>query len=447
MAKIDARLPKGMRDFLPEDVLKRQYVFGVITDVFKTFGFEPIETPVLEMEETLLGKYGEEAEKLIFHAQHPGGKEELALRYDLTVPLSRYVAMHENDLVLPFRRYHIAPVWRAERPQKGRYREFYQCDADIVGIEDPSADAEVVSVVTTALRRLGFADFSVNINHRQILTGIGIYAGVPAAQLGDLYRSVDKLDKIGLEGVAAELRRSGIEEDAIRRMFALLERREGGRESLGHLRELLGGIEPAQRGIDELEQMADYLDALGVPAENVRIDFAMVRGLSYYTGPIFETIITKPDNLGSVTGGGRYDELIGLFRRQSLPTTGTSLGVERIIDLMDRLDLYPPDLMGTVVEVLVTVFGPELQGETLKLAGELRAGGVRTEAFMQPKKSIGKQVQHADRKGTRVVAFLGSDEIQRGVVNFKRLRDGKEISVPRGEAAQAVRTLLNEGAG
>lgn len=443
MPKIDARLPKGMRDFLPEEVLKRQYVFGVITDVFKTFGFEPIETPVLEMEDTLLGKYGDEAEKLIFHAQHPGGKEELALRYDLTVPLSRYVAMHENDLPLPFRRYHIAPVWRAERPQKGRYREFYQCDADIVGIEEPSADAEIVSLVTTALRRLGFADFSVKVNHRQILAGIGIYAGVPDAQLGDLYRSVDKLDKIGLDGVAAELRASGIAEDVIRRMFTLLERREGGADSLGHLRELLDGIEPAQKGIDDLEQMVAYMDAMGVPPQNVQIDFAMVRGLSYYTGPIFETIITRPDNLGSVTGGGRYDELVGLFRKQSLPTTGTSLGIERIIDLMDRLDLYPPDLTGTVVEALVTVFEPGLQGETLKLASELRAGGIRTEAFMQPKKSIGKQVQYADRKGVRVVVFLGSEEIKNGVVNFKRLGDGTEISAPRAEAVQAVRSLLN----
>ncbi|HML24634.1 MAG TPA: histidine--tRNA ligase [Aggregatilinea sp.] len=444
MPKIDARLPKGMRDFLPEEVLKRQYVFGVITDVFKTFGFEPIETPVLEMEDTLLGKYGDEAEKLIFHAQHPGGKEELALRYDLTVPLSRYVSMHENDLSFPFRRYHIAPVWRAERPQKGRYREFYQCDADIVGIEDPSADAEIVSLVTTALRRLGFADFKVNVNHRQILTGIGIYAGVPDAQLGDLYRSVDKLDKIGIDGVAAELRASGIAEDVITRMFTLLERREGGAESLGWLRELLADIEPAQKGIADLEQMVEYLNVMGVPQENVQIDYAMVRGLSYYTGPIFETVITKPDNLGSVTGGGRYDELVGLFRKQSLPTTGTSLGVERIIDLMDKLDLYPPALTGTVVEALVTVFEPGLQGETLKLANELRAGGVRSEAFMQPKKSIGKQVQYADRKGVRVVAFLGSEEIKNGVVNFKRLGDGTEISAPRAEAVQAVRSLLSE---
>jgi len=442
MATLDARLPKGMRDFLPGEMLKREYVIGVITDVFQTFGFEPIYTPVLEMVETLMGKYGADAEKLIFLAQHPGGKEELALRYDLTVPLSRYVAMHEHDLNIPFRRYHIAPVWRAERPQKGRYREFFQCDADIVGIPEMSADAEIISVVTTALRRLGFADFQVKINNRKILVGIGQYAGVPDSQLGDLYRSIDKLDKIGIDGVQKELRESGIAEDVIRRMMTLLERRDGGMESLGYLRETLAGYDLAQEGAAELEQMVTYMDALGVPAGNVAFDVAMVRGLGYYTGPIFETIITRPDNLGSVTGGGRYDELIGLFRKQSLPTTGTSLGIERIIDLMDLLDLYPPSITGSVVQVLVTVFDESLQAETLRLAADLRAEGIRTEAYMQPRRAIGKQVQYADRKGIPVVAFIGEDEVRQGVVKLKRLSDGVEVVAARAALAEAVRGLL-----
>jgi histidyl-tRNA synthetase len=441
MPPINTRLPKGMRDFLPEDVIKREYVFGVITEVFQAFGFEPIGTPVLEMGETLLGKYGQDAEKLIFHAQHPGGKEELALRYDLTVPLSRYVAMHENELTMPFRRYHIAPVWRAERPQKGRYREFYQCDADIVGIQSVAADAEIVSVVTTVLRRLGFADFSIKVNNRKILTGIGIYAGVPDAQLGDLYRSIDKLDKIGLDGVVRELQQNGIAGDAISRMMSLLERRDSGLAALGHVREELDGIDIAQEGITELEQMVGYMDAMGVPPENVDIDFAMVRGLSYYTGPIFETSITKPDNLGSVTGGGRYDDLIGLFRRESLPNTGTSLGLERIIDLMDLLNLYPPGLT-VVVQVLVTVFDEETQAEALKLANRLRNSGIRTEAYLNPKRAIGRQVQYADRKGVPIVAFLGSDEVAQGIVKLKRLSDGHEVVTPRADAPQTVRALL-----
>lgn len=442
MPQLDARLPKGMRDFLPQEVIRREYVIGVITEVFQTFGFEPIYTPTLELLDTLLGKGGEEADKLIFHAQHPGGKEMLGLRYDLTVPLARYVAMHEHDLTFPFRRYHIAPVWRGDRPQKGRYREFYQCDVDIVGVASMAADAEIISLLITALGRLGFADFTVHINNRKILTGIGIYAGVPDAQLGDLYRSIDKLDKIGLDGVRRELTESGIADDAIGRMMDLLQWREGGLATLGRVREPLRGIEVAQEGITELEQLADYLGALNVPADKVTIDLAMVRGLGYYTGPVYETVITRPDNLGSVTGGGRYDGLVGMFRKESLPTTGSSLGIERIIDLMDLLNLYPPELSSTVVQVLVTVFGEATQAASLALANELRAAGIRTEAYLIPNRSIGKQVQYADRKGARVVAFLGEDEIKAGVVKFKRLRDGLETTVPRAEAAQAVRHLL-----
>ncbi len=442
MTTINARLPKGMRDFLPAEVIKREYVIGVLTEVFQTFGFEPIYTPVLEMRETLLGKYGADAEKLIFHAQHPGGKEELALRYDLTVPLARYAAMHEHQLTFPFRRYHIAPVWRAERPQKGRYREFFQCDVDIVGVASVAADAEIVSVLVTALQKLGFADFTVHLNNRKILTGIGQYAGVPHDQLGELYRSIDKLDKIGLDGVEQELASGGIAKEAVARMMALLQWREGGVETLGQVREQLAGVDSAQEGITELEQMLDYLAAMGVPMEHITVDLAMVRGLGYYTGPIYETVITKPENLGSVTGGGRYDELLGLFRRESLPTTGASFGIERIIGLMDRLDLYPKELATTVVQVLVTVFRPETQSATLALANALRAAGVRAEPYMNPKRSLGKQIQYADRKGAQLVAFLGEEELASNTVKFKRLRDGHEVVVPRSEAVQTVRALL-----
>jgi len=442
MPKIGARLPKGMRDFLPGEVLKREYVIGVITDVFQTFGFEPIYTPTLEMLETLLGKYGEDADKLLFHAQHPGGKEQLGLRYDLTVPLARYVAMHENDLTMPFRRYHIAPVWRGDRPQKGRYREFFQCDVDIVGVASMAADAEIVSLLTTALGRLGFADFTVHINNRKLLTGIGIYAGVPQAQLGDLYRSVDKLDKIGLDGVQKELMASGIASDAIGRMMGLLQHRAGGLDALRQVRAQLAAVPVALEGIGELEQMVEHLGAMNVPESHFTVDLAMVRGLGYYTGPVYETYITKPDNLGSVTGGGRYDELVGMFRGQSLPTTGSSLGIERIIDLLDLLNLYPPELTGTVVQVIVTVFDERTQGASLALANELRAAGIRTEAIMTPGRAIGRQVQYADRKGARLVAFLGEDEIKAGQVKLKRLSDGQEAVVPRAEAGAAVRRLL-----
>jgi len=303
-----------------------------------------------------------------------------------------------------------------------------------------AADAEIVSLLTTALRRLGFADLTVHINNRKILNGIGIYAGVPEAQLGDLYRSIDKLDKIGLDGVKKELGASGIADDVIGRMLDLLQYREDGLAALGSVRDQLRGIPIAQEGITEIEQMVDHLDAMGV--DQFTVDLAMVRGLGYYTGPVYETMITKPDNLGSVTGGGRYDGLIGLFRKESMPTTGSSLGIERIIDLMDLLNLYPPEITGTVVQVLVSVFEEGTQGASLALANELRAAGIRTEAYMNPRRAISRQVQYADRKGARLVAFLGEDEIKAGRVKLKRLSDGQEVVAPRAEAAAAARRLL-----
>jgi histidyl-tRNA synthetase len=438
--KIVPRLPKGMRDFLPADMLKRDYVFGIVREMFHIYGFEPLQTPVLELKETLYGKYGEDAEKLIYHAQHPGGKEEVALRYDLTVPLARVMAQYENELKLPFKRYQLAPVWRAERPQRGRYREFYQCDADIVGIKSMAADAEIISLVVAVLRRLGFPQFSVKINNRKLLTGMGEYCGVPKEQLGDLYRSVDKFDKIGAAGVEKELLERGLVAASVSRMLDLIQSQRKGLENLDFLDEMMGSITSAAEGISELRELAGHLDDAGVPPESYAFDFTMVRGLGYYTGPIFETAITEP-NLGSVTGGGRYDDLVGLFRKDSLPTTGTSLGIERIIDLMGILNLYPPNLVGTVVEVLVTVFNDEMRGQSARLAAELRAGGVKTELYLQDK-NLGKQFDYANKKGIPLVAILGPEEAAQGVVKLKRLGDGSETSTSRQTAAASARNLL-----
>ncbi len=443
--KIKPRLPKGFRDFLPAEMLKREYVFGVVREVFHTYGFEPLQTPVLELSETLMGKYGEEAENLIFNAQHGRSTSEpLAMRYDLTVPLARVVAQYENEITLPFKRYHIAPVWRGERPQRGRYREFYQCDVDIVGIAGMNADAEVLGVVVSALRRLGFGDersrFTVKINNRKLLVAIGQYSGVPDAQLPDLYRSVDKFDKIGAEGVEKELVERGIAPEVVSRMLALIQSRQPGLDNLAVLDDALGSLPMAQEGLRELRELAQYLDYGNVPPEFYEFDFTMVRGLGYYTGPIFETVIKEP-NLGSITGGGRYDGLIGLFRKDSLPTTGTSLGIERIIDLMDILELYPANLVGTVVQVLVTVFGDDTRAEATRLTAELRAAGVRAELFMQDK-GIGKQFQYADKKGIPLALILGTEEIAQGVVKLKHLRSGAEVSVPRSAAADQVRAML-----
>jgi histidyl-tRNA synthetase len=438
--KIEPRLPKGMRDFLPAQMIKREYVFNIVREVFHLYGFEPLQTPALELTETLMGKYGEDADKLIYNARHTEGKEELSLRYDLTVPLARVVGQYVNDISLPFKRYQLSPVWRAERPQRGRYREFYQCDADIVGVSSMAADAEIVSLVVAVLKRLGFPQFVVKINSRKLLTAIGQYAGLEGEALANLYRSIDKFDKIGADGVQDELVKRGIESSVVDKIMHLITSKRPGLEQLDYLDSVMGGFEEAAAGIGALRELAGYLGEMNVPSAHYEFDFTMVRGLGYYTGPIFETVITEP-NLGSVTGGGRYDDLVGLFRGETLPTTGTSLGIERIIDVMDVLGLYPSGIGGTVVEVLVTVFDDATRAAASALAADLRAGGVRTELYMQDK-GIGKQIGYADKKGIPLVALLGAEEVAAGVVKLKRLRDGVEVSAPRNDAAAAARELL-----
>ncbi len=450
MSKIQPRLPKGMRDYLPADMQRRQYVIAAITDVYQSFGFEPIQTPVLELSETLMGKYGEDAEKLIFNAQHPGGKEALSLRYDLTVPLTRYFAMYENDLPLPFKRYAIAPVWRAERPQRGRFREFYQCDADIIGIAGMEADAEAIAVTVTGIRRLGFTDFVTKINTRKLLTGIGQYAGIEGDALGSLYRTIDKTDKIGLDGVREEFRAYGFAEAVITRMIDLLAMSadqigiDAGRRTIAELRTRMADTPAAGEALDDLETLLSYLDDMGGLSANIGLDFTMVRGLSYYTGPIFESVL-RSDNpeerVGSISGGGRYDDLIGLYRKESLPTVGTSLGIERLIVIMDERGMYPANLGKTVVQALVTVFNAETRGESMRLATQLREAGLRAELYMQDK-PLGKQINYADKKGVALVAVIGPDELATGNVKLKRLADGQEVIVPRAEAGERAKALI-----
>ena len=432
------RTPKGFRDFLPETMLRRNYVIDAITDVFQRFGFEPLDTPILELSETLFGKYGEDAEQLIFSAQHGrSSKDPLAMRYDLTVPLARVVAQYESELTFPFKRYHIAPVFRGERPQRGRYREFYQCDADIVGVAGVAADAEVVTMMHRILDRLGFPQFTIKINHRKLLAAIGEFSGVPDAQLPDLYRSVDKFDKIGVDGVRQELIEREIQPDAIGRMMDLLQAYEPGSGNLNLIEDAIGA---GDNGLDDLRDLGDLLSDSDIPAVNYDFDFTMVRGLGYYTGPIFETVISQP-NLGSVTGGGRYDELVGMFRKQSLPTTGTSFGIERIIDLMNELDLYPASLGGTLVQVLVTVFDRETRKISTKIANQLRDAGINTELYFEPRK-LGRQISYADKKGIPIVAIAGPDEIDAGMVKLRRLADGEERTLSLSGVVGAVRDML-----
>jgi histidyl-tRNA synthetase len=502
--KITPRIPRGMRDILPQRMILRQYVINTITEVFESFGFEPLQTPAIELEETLMGKYGPDAERLIYNVAHREGKEQLSLRYDLSVPLSRVVGQYP-DLLKPFKRYQIAPVWRAERPQKGRYREFYQCDADTVGSSSMLADAETLNVIYEILKRLGFRQFVTRINNRKIIAGIGQFAGVPEALLGGLYRSIDKLDKIGLEGVREELRRTGLdtaldllarakvtgaaldrligplrerdmeaitaalraagldEETAtalaeglaallpaqqvipdavIARLLEFLQIAGSNREVLAQLREWLGDYPKALEGIAELEEVILYLEALDIPEQFYQVVPSMVRGRDYYTGPVYETVVEEP-RIGSITGGGRYDELIGLFSERSLPATGTTIGIERIIDVMEELGMFPPTVGQTVTQVLVTRFSADTTLESLRLAQELRQAGLNAELFF-PDASLGNQIRFALKKGIPYIAILGPDEIQAGMVAVRNVALEVQETVARGEVAARVKAWQEE---
>ncbi len=436
---IRPRVPRGMRDILPEQMIRRQYVIDVIRDVFEEFGFEPLQTPALELSEVLTGKYGPDAEKLIYQAGHVGGKEDISLRYDLSVPLCRVIAMHPQ-LPKPFKRYQIDPVWRAERPQKGRYRQFFQCDADTVGTESMLADAENVNLIYQVLTRLGFEQFEVNINDRKLITGIGQFAGVPTEQLGGLYRSIDKLDKIGVSGVRDELAENQISEPVIEKLLALLQIEGDTATVLNALNEQLGDSEVAREGIAELEELNNYLTTLGVPDKFYRVNVSMVRGLEYYTGPIYETVVEEP-KIGSITGGGRYDELIGSFSKQGYPATGTSFGIERIIDVMEEFDMFPTAVGKTVTQVLVTVFDADLAQESLKLATLLRQDGIRTEVYSRPTR-LSTQIKYADTKGIPYAVILGSDELEAGKVAIRNLARREQQIVPRAEFVEHIQKWI-----
>jgi histidyl-tRNA synthetase len=425
-----------MRDILPEKMILLEYVMNIIRDVFERFGFEPLHTPAVELAQTLMGKYGPDAERLIYDVHQKQGSEDLALRYDLSVPLSRMVAMNP-ELVMPFRRYQIAPVWRAERPQKGRYREFYQCDADIVGSSSMLADAEIITMIYTVLERLGFKRYSTKINNRKVLAGIGIYSGVSGEALGQLYRSIDKLDRIGMDGVRKELRDGGIGEDVIARMVDLLQVRGKSQAIIPEMMDRLEGIEIAAEGLNELKELTAYLDAMGVAEGAYQVDFSMVRGLDYYTGPIYETLVEEP-KIGSITGGGRFDGLIGMFSGTGYPATGTTIGIERIIDVMDELGLYPKTLRRTLVEALVLQFDASLMPAALQLTRRLREKGLRAEMVLEAE-AVKKQFRYASRKGVPFVVILGPDEVAHGTVTVKNMETGEQRTMPQADAARIIR--------
>jgi len=427
---------KGMRDILPQQMVLRQHVISTFRRVFERYGFEPIETPVLEYLDVLTGKYGED-EKLIYHFTDRGGRE-VGMRYDLTVPLARFVATHRHELSFPFKRYHIEPVFRADRPQRGRYRQFWQCDADIVGTASMLADAEVIMVWIDALSAIHMPNFVIHINHRKLLQSMAQFAGVPEAQAVTIHRAIDKLGKIGREGVREEMLQNGISPEAADRVLDLVELEGEPEVVLAELRTRLAGNQLAQEGIADLEELFRYLGEMNADPKHYCLDLALARGLDYYTGPVFEAMVSEP-NIGSLGGAGRYDHLIGMFLGEDIPATGASLGLERIIDVIQELNLLPQPR--TVTDVLVTIFGDEELGASLGFVSQLRAAGINAEVYLGERRDLRRQMQYADRKGIPLAAFLGPEEIAAGTVNLRVMASGEQFTVPVGEAVDTIDRL------
>jgi histidyl-tRNA synthetase len=434
---------RGMRDFLPEDVRRRQYVISVIAEVYQRYGFEPLETPAVENIETLMGKYGEEGDRLIFRILKRGeegrtGEADLALRYDLTVPLARVVAHHRAALPKFFKRYQVQPVWRADRPQKGRFREFYQCDVDAIGSTSLVVEAELLSAAAEVFQRLGFDDFVIRLNHRKALTGLLEAAGVAPSSHGEALVALDKLDKIGREGVANELAGKGLvaapAADALVSLFAggdsmdnsdVLARLQ--RDMQGHQTGLAAAI-----AIEEIARLCESTPARG----RIRVDPSLARGLSYYTGAIFEVVVA--DLSGSLAGGGRYDELVGMFLGAQVPACGISLGLERILVVMGERGMFPASLTTTAADVMVTIWNANAAADAIRLAGELRTDGLRVDVYPEAEK-LGKQVKYADSRGIRFVAIVGDQEASRGEVAVKNLSSQEQHVMPRTDVAAFIK--------
>jgi len=436
---------RGTRDFLPDDIRRRQHVIAVIRDVYERYGFEPLETPAFENIETLLGKYGEEGNKLIFKILKRGehehtGAADLALRYDLTVPLARVVAQYQNALPRFFKRYQIQPVWRADRPARGRFREFYQCDLDAIGSTSAIVEAEILAAVSDILLRLGFDDFSIRVNHRLILSGLLNVAGIPAALHNDALVALDKLDKIGRDGVAREFAERGVSGDAVSKCLGFFEVPDGElpAATLDRLDAIVGHGDGSVENLRQIVALADGTSAAG----RVRIDLSLARGLSYYTGAIME--ITVAQLAGSLGGGGRYDNLVGMFLGREVPACGFSLGLERIIVVMTERQMFPPAVAGSAVDIMVTLWNENARADAVRLAADLRRGGLRVDVYPDADK-LGKQFKYAGSRGVPFVAIVGDDERARGEVAVKDMRSGGQTAVPRADAAAFVRDRVRDG--
>lgn len=434
-------IPKGTRDFGPEEMAKRNYIFNTIKEVYALYGFQQIETPALETLHTLMGKYGEEGDKLLFKILNSGdylkniSDEELmgrntlylqtrlcekGLRYDLTVPFARYVVMHRDELQLPFKRYQIQPVWRADRPQKGRYREFYQCDADVVGSDSLLNEVELMQIIDTVFQRFGVR-VQIKINDRKILSGIAEVIG-EAEKIVDITVAIDKLEKIGIDSVNDELRQDGISEDAIEKLQPIIALSGTNEEKLNTIKEVLKDSEIGKKGVEELRFILGTLKEIGLKNE-IQFDLTLARGLNYYTGAIFE-VKALDTPMGSITGGGRYDNLTGIFGMPGLSGVGISFGADRIYDVLNALDLYPTEAISTT-QLLFINFGEKETAYCLPIAAEVRKAGIRVEVYPD-KAKMKKQMSYANAKNIPFVALAGENEIAAGKVTLKNMATGEQ---------------------
>jgi len=436
---VNARKPqilKGFRDYTTDSMLLRQHVISIFRSVFECHGYEPIDTPALEYMEILSGKAGEN-EKLMYHFQDQGDRE-VGLRYDLTVPLARFVAMHQNDIVVPFKRYHIAPVWRAEKPQRGRFREFWQCDADIVGSSSMLADAESISVLVDALLAVNLTSAVVSINHRKLLQALAELAGVPKDQAAVLFRAIDKLGKIGPTGVRSEMMAAGTSEVSATTVLDLVTAQGSPDELLDEADRKLRGVEGGSAAVLELRDLISYVEQLGVPGNAWKVDLSLARGIDYYTGPVYEAIVEEP-KIGSVAGAGRYDGLVGTFLGREIPATGMSLGFERILDVIREFDLL--SVPQSVADVFIPVF-PETLPSTSQIARELRQQGVKTDQSILTNRSLGDQLKYAGRRGIPLAVIVGSAELAQGNASIKDLKTGDQDDVALAVLGTAVRGMI-----
>ena len=427
---------KGFRDYLPETMIPRRQIINAAAEVYESFGFAPIDTPALEYLEILQGKGSDETDKQMYKFQDAGGRN-VGMRFDLTVPLARFSAQHINELGTPFKRYHIAPVWRGENTQHGRYREFVQCDFDTIGTTGVESDIEAVLVIYTLFCRLGFKDqFVIHVNNRQILNGILETMNLREKSVSVL-RAIDKLPKVGAEKVIEELKQTaGATDEQCESLLAMASLTGTNDEVLNRLSEIAAQSELAQAGIARLRQILDGAKAAGIADSAVQIDLSIARGLDYYTGVIFETFLTELPKIGSVCSGGRYDNLAELYTKQQLPGIGASLGLDRLLAAMEELGKLPD--AKTPADVLILFFDSERLNDYIKMSVELRSAGVKVELYPEPKK-IKAQMQYADRKGFKYVVIAGSKEFEEGKVQIKNLADGSQRDVPMSELASAFK--------